>query len=68
MSENIITDQPEELAEILTVSTSNSFQFSLVLVFQRRFCQLQINLPLMASLYIHNLKINAKLQERTLAR
>ena len=33
MSENIITDQPEELAEILTVSTSNSFQFSLVLVF-----------------------------------
>ena len=67
MSENII-DQPEELAEILTVSTSNSFQFSLVLVVQRRFCQLQINFPVMASLYIHNLKINAKLQERTLAR
>ena len=68
MSGNIIIDQPEELAEILTVSNSNSFQFSLVLVVQRRFCQLQINFPVMASLYIHNLKINAKLQERTLAR
>ena len=35
---------------------------------QRRFCQLQINFLVMASLYIYKLKINAKLQEKTFAR
>ena len=35
-----------------------------VLVVQRRFCQLQINSPVMASLYIYKLKVNAKLQEK----
>ena len=65
--------QSKELAEI---SSSISFQFSSndnieylqVLVVQRRFCQLQINSPEMASLYIYKLKINAKLQEKTFAR
>ena len=37
-------------------------------VVKRRFCQLQIHSPVMASLYIYKLKINAKLQEKTLAR
>ena len=39
-----------------------------VLVIQRRFCQLQINSPVMASLYIYKLQANAKLQEKTHAK
>ena len=76
ISENIITDTVKR-----TCRNFNSFsfhQFSIfmndnieylqVLVVQRRFCQLQINSPVMASLYICKLKINAKLQGKTLAR
>ena len=72
--ENIITDTVKR-----TRRNSNSFnfqQFSIfmndnieypqVLVVQRRFCQLQVNSPVMASLYIA--KCNAKLQEKALAR
>ena len=47
---------------------NNNIEYLQVLVIQRRFCQLQINLPVMASLYIYKLKINAKLQEKTLER
>ena len=38
------------------------------LIVQKIFCQLRIYLPVMASLYIYKLKINEKLQEKTLAR
>ena len=76
ISENSITDIVKR-----TCRNFNSFnfqQFSIfmnedieylqVLVAQRRFCQLQINSPVMASLYIYNLKINAILQEKILAK
>ena len=76
ISEDIITDTVKR-----TSSTFNSFnfhQFSIlmngnvaylqVFAVQRRFCQLQINSPVIAFLYIYKLKINAKLQEKTLAR
>ena len=39
-----------------------------VLAVQRRFCQLQIGSPVIAFLYIYKLKMNAKLQEKSLAR
>ena len=73
---NIITDTIKT-----TCRNFNSFnfqQFSIfmnenieylqVLVVQRRFCQLQINFPVAASLCIYKLKIKAKLREKTLAR
>ena len=76
ISENIIT-----LTVKRTCRNCNSFnfqQFSIfmndnveylqVLIAQRRFCQLQINSPVMASLYIYELKINAKLQQKTHAK
>ena len=76
ISENIITDTVKR-----TYRNFNSFrfhQFSVfmndnieylqILVVQRRFCQLQINSPVMASLYTYKLKINGKLQEKTFAR
>ena len=77
ISENIITDTIKR-----TCRNFNSFnfhhQFSIfmndnteylqVLVVQSRFRQLQINSPVMASLYIYKLKINAKLQEKALAK
>ena len=75
MSENIIADTVKR-----TCRNFNSFNFSNFQIFmndnieylqdlfvQRRFCQLQINSPVMASLYIYKLKINAKLQEKTFA-
>ena len=76
ISENIITDTVKR-----TCRNFNSFIFQQFLIFRndnneylqvlvarRRFCQLQIDFPLMASLYIYKLKIKAKLQEKTLAR
>ena len=42
---------------------NDSIEYLQVLVVQRRFCQ--INSPVMGSLYIYKLKINAKLQEKT---
>ena len=44
---------------------NDSIEYLQVLVVQRRFCQ--INSSVMDSLYICKLKINAKLQEKTLA-
>ena len=52
----------------LSVLINDNIEYLLLLVIQRRFCQLQINPPVMASLYIYNLKINAKSQGKTLAR
>ena len=49
------------------VFMNDNIEYLQVLVVQRRFCQLQINFPVMAFLYIYKLKINAKLQGRTLA-
>ena len=45
---------------------NDNIEYLQVLVVQRRFCQLEF--PVMASLYIYKMKINAKLQEKTLAR
>ena len=68
ISEDIITDT-------VTCRSFNFLQFSVfmygnieyvqVLLIQRRFSQLQINSPVMASIHIYKLKINAKLQEKT---
>ena len=67
--ENIITDTVKRTCRNL--NSFNFQQFSIfmndnpeylqVLVIQKRFCQLQINSLVMASLYINELKINAKL-------
>ena len=75
ISEKVVTGTVER-----TCRNFNSFNFQQfstfvndnseylkVLVVQRRFCQLQINSPVMVSLYIYKLKINAKFQEKTLA-
>ena len=66
---NIITDTVKRTCRNL--NSFNFQQFSIfmndnteylqVLVIQKRFCQLQINSLVMASLYINELKINAKL-------
>ena len=74
--ENIVIEKVKR-----TCRNLNSFNFQQFLIFmkrqycmpsglsqQRRFCQLQINSPVMAFLYIHKLKINAKLQEKSLVR
>ena len=37
-----------------------NIEYTQVLVVQRRFCQLQINSPVMASLYIYKLKVENK--------
>ena len=74
--EDISLTQSKEIAEISIVSISSSFQILMsdnieylqVLVVRRTFCQLKINSPVMAFLYIYKLKINAKLQEKTLIR
>ena len=76
ISKDIITDTVKRTCR--NFNSFNFHQFSIfmndnikylhVLVVQRRFCQLQINSPVMASLYIYRLKIEAKLQEKTLAR
>ena len=65
----------KNLQKFRQVSPSGSFQFwwltilnIQVLGVKRRLCQLQINSTVMASLYIFKLKINVKLQEKTLAR
>ena len=67
--ENIITATVKRTCRNL--NSFNFQQFSIfmndnteylqVLVIQKRFCQLQINSLVMASLYINELKINAKL-------
>ena len=67
--ENMITDTVKRTCRNL--NSFNFQQFSIfmndnteylqVLVIQKRFCQLQINSLVMASLYINELKINAKL-------
>ena len=67
--ENIITDTVKRTCRNL--NSFNFQQFSIfmndnteylqVLVIQKRFCQLQINSLVIASLYINELKINAKL-------
>ena len=67
--ENIVTDTVKRTCRNL--NSFNFQQFSIfmndnteylqVLVIQKRFCQLQINSLVMASLYINELKINAKL-------
>ena len=46
---------------------ADNIEYLQVLVVQRRFCQQQKNSSAMASLYIYKLKINAKLQGKTLA-
>ena len=74
--ENIITDTVER-----TFRNFNSFNFQQfpvfvnekieylqILVVQGRFCELRINSPAMAILYIYKLKINAKLQGKTLVK
>ena len=76
ISENIITDTVKRTCR--NFKSFKVLQFSIfmygiveyfqVLVVQRRFCQLQINSPVMASLYIYKLKIHEKLQEKTFAR
>ena len=74
--EDISLIQSKEIAEISIVSISSSFQILMsdnieylqVLVVRRTSCQLKINSPVMAFLYIYKLKINAKLQEKTLVR
>ena len=76
ISENIITGTVKRTCRIfnsfnlqqLSILINSSIEYLQLLVVKRRFCQLQINSPVMASLYIYNLKINAKLQEKTLAR
>ena len=76
ISENIITDIVKRTCRNLnsfnfqqfSIFLNDNIEYHQVLVAQRRFCQLQINSPAMASLYIHKIKINAKLQEKTLAR
>ena len=47
---------------------NDNIEYLQVLVVQRRFCQIQLNSPVMVSLYICKLKINVKLQEKTIAR
>ena len=51
-----------------SIFMNDNFEYLQVLAVQGIFCQLQISSPVMASWYIYKLKINAKLQERTLAR
>ena len=47
---------------------NENIEYLQVLLVQRRFCQLQTSSPVIGSLYIYKLKINATLQEKTLAR
>ena len=54
--------------ELTEICMNNNIEYLQVFVFQRRLCELQINSSVVASLYIYKLKINAKLQENTLAR
>ena len=76
ISENIITDKVKRTRrnfnsfnfQQFSIFMNDNIEYLQVLVVQRRFCQLQINSPVMAFLYIYMLKINAKLQEKTLAR
>ena len=49
-----------------SVFMNDNIEYLQVLAVERRFCQLQINSPVMASLYIFKLKINAKLQKKRL--
>ena len=67
--ENIITDTVKRTCRNLnsfnfqqfSIFTNDNPEYLQVLVIQKRFCQLQINSLVMASLYINELKINAKL-------
>ena len=75
-SENIIIDTVKRTYRNFTSFNVQPFSFFMndnieylqALVIQRRFCQLEMNSPLMASLRIYDLKTNAKLQEKTLGR
>ena len=76
ISRNIVTDTVKRTFR--NFNSCNFVQFSIfmqdnieylqVLVVQGRFCQLQINSPVMASFYIYKLKINAKLPKKTLSK
>ena len=71
--ESIITDTVERICrnfnfQQFPLFMNDSIEYLQVLVVQRKFCQLEINFPVMASLYIYKLETNAKLQEKTLAR
>ena len=71
ISENIITDSVKKTCRIF--NSFNFQQFSIfmnfheylqVLVIQRRFCQLQINFPVMASLFICKIARKANYEVR----
>ena len=49
-----------------SIFINDNIEYLQVLVVQRIFCQLQIESPVMASLYIYKLKINAKCKKRHL--
>ena len=76
ISENIITGTVKRTCRNLnnfklqqfSIFMNDNVEYLQVLVVQRRFCQLQINFPVMTSLYIYKLNINTKLQEKTLGR
>ena len=63
--EDIITDTVKRTFFQLM---NDNIEYLQVLVVQRRFCKIQLNSPVMVSLYIYKLKINVKLQEKTFAR
>ena len=70
ISENVITDAVNFNSfnfQEFSIFMTDNIEYLQVLVVQRRFCQQQINSSAMASLYICKLKINAKLQGKTLA-
>ena len=75
ISKNIITDTVKRTCRKFNSFNFQQFSISMnfheylqVLIVQRRFCQLQINSPVITSLYIYMLKINAKLQEKSITR
>ena len=75
ISENIITDTVKRTCrnfhnfnfQQFSIFMNDNIEYLQVLVVQRRFCHLQINSTVMASLYICKLEINANLQEKSLA-
>ena len=73
-TEKIITDIVKRTCRNLnsfnfqqfSIFMNDNIEYLQVLVIERRFCQLQINFP--SNFPIYKLKINVKLQEKTLAR
>ena len=49
-----------------SIFISDNIKYLQVLVVQRRLCQLQLNSPVMAALYIYKLQINANCKKRRL--